>query len=142
MSRKKYLLEDYPLRTIEKLRYIDIDSQGHVNNALYLTLIEAARVEIIFEEKFFPDYEKITFMIAHISIDYLAEINWPGFVKIGTKLTQIGNSSFVTEQVVFTGEQCAAVVKTVVVTTDKESKKKIALSEHNKKALSKLLKEE
>lgn len=142
MSRKKYLLEDYPLRTIEKLRYIDIDSQGHVNNALYLTLIEAARVEIIFEEKFFPDYVKIAFMIAHISIDYLAEINWPGSVEIGTKVTQIGNSSFVTEQVVFSGEQCAAVVKTVIVTIDKESKEKMALSEHNKEALSKLLKEE
>lgn len=142
MKREKYFLDNYPLKTTEKLRYSDIDIQGHMNNALYLTLIEAARVEIIFEDKFFPGYEQIIFMIAHISIDYLSEVNWPGSVKIGTKITYIGNSSFVTEQVIFSEGQCAAIAKTVIVTVDKKSKKKIALTEHNKKALSMLSTEE
>jgi acyl-CoA thioester hydrolase len=32
-------LTDYPLRTYEKLRYADTDRQGHVNNAIFATML-------------------------------------------------------------------------------------------------------
>jgi acyl-ACP thioesterase len=28
-------IDDFPLRTYEKLRYVDTDRQGHVNNAVF-----------------------------------------------------------------------------------------------------------
>lgn len=141
MSVTGICVENYPLQTIEKLRYSDQDPQGHINNALYLSLIEAGRVDIIFDKSFFPEYKELIFMIAHISIDYLSEINWPGSVIIGTKVVQIGSSSFITEQAIFTGNVCAAVAKTVIVVTDKKSRKKKLLSDETKHALLKLCEE-
>lgn len=33
-------LEDFPLRTYDKIRYADTDQQGHVNNAVFATFLE------------------------------------------------------------------------------------------------------
>lgn len=139
MTKKTYYLGDYPLQTIEKLRFRDTDAQGHLNNAVYITLIEMGRVDILFEPQFKLDSENTLFMLAHISIDYLSEINWPGSVVVGTRVTHIGNSSFTTEQVIFSGESCAAVAKTVIVTADKLTRQKKPLSPEAREMLATLL---
>lgn len=136
--KKKYDVADYPIHTVEKLRFRDTDSQGHLNNAVYITLIEMGRVEILFDPTYGLDHENSMFMLAHISIDYLVEVNWPGSVVIGTKVTHIGNSSFTTEQVVFSGEVCAAVAKTVIVWADKQTRQKKQLSDEAKAGLARL----
>ena len=41
-------LESDALRTHEKLRYADTDRQGHVNNAVFATMLETGRVELLY----------------------------------------------------------------------------------------------
>ncbi len=36
-------LEEFPLRTSDKVRYGDTDRQGHVNNAVFSTFLETGR---------------------------------------------------------------------------------------------------
>ena len=36
-------LDQFPLRTRDKLRYADTDRQGHVNNAVFATFLETGR---------------------------------------------------------------------------------------------------
>lgn len=138
MVKKDYSLDDYPLLTIEKLRYRDADSQGHVNNAVYVTLLEVGRTEVLFD----PDYdlrdEDTAFMVAHIAIDYLAEVTWPGTVVIGNRISHIGRSSLTLEQVIFSDNVCAAVGKTVMVKVNKSTRKSEAISDQAKLALAKL----
>lgn len=136
--KTNYALQDYPVHTVEKLRFRDTDAQGHLNNAVYVTLIEMGRVDILFDPQYALDHENSMFMLAHISVDYLAEINWPGSVVIGTKVTHIGNSSFTTEQVIFSGDVCAAVAKTVIVWADKVTRQKKSLTDAAKTALAML----
>ena len=47
MTSAPPLLADFPRRTFEKLRYSDTDRQGHVNNAVFSTMLETGRVEIL-----------------------------------------------------------------------------------------------
>ncbi len=37
-------LDAFPLRTHEKLRYADTDRQGHINNAVFATLLETGLI--------------------------------------------------------------------------------------------------
>ena len=41
---KEATIEDFPLRTYEKLRYVDTDRQGHINNAVFASMMETGRV--------------------------------------------------------------------------------------------------
>ena len=41
-------IDDYPLRTYEKRHYVDIDRQGHVINAVFASMLEADRVELLY----------------------------------------------------------------------------------------------
>ena len=139
MNKKQYQLDQFPMHTLEKLRFRDMDRQGHVNNAVHVTLIEAARLEM-FED---PDYSLrepgCMFMLGHISVDYLAELNWPGYVTIGTRVLRIGTSSFTTEQAIFKDEQCVAVATTVIVQANRETRRAAPLSSQVKQNIQRLL---
>ena len=37
-------IEDFPFRATEKLRFGDMDRQGHVNNVAYMSFFETGRV--------------------------------------------------------------------------------------------------
>jgi acyl-CoA thioester hydrolase len=41
-------LANYAHQTFDKLRYGDTDRQGHVNNAVFSTLFETGRVEMLY----------------------------------------------------------------------------------------------
>jgi hypothetical protein len=41
-------LDQFPSRTYEKLRYADTDRQGHINNAVFATMLETGRVEVLY----------------------------------------------------------------------------------------------
>lgn len=139
MQKNKYRLEDYPLRLEERLRYRDTDAQGHINNAVYVTLLEVGRVQLLRDPKHKLGHGKTMFMMAHISVDYLAELTWPNTVTIGTRVIHIGTTSFTTEQVIFVGDTCVAVGKTVIVTADRETRQKKPLSEETKAALKSIM---
>ena len=40
-------LADYPAHDYDKLRYSDMDTQGHVNNAVFTTLLETGRTSLL-----------------------------------------------------------------------------------------------
>lgn len=139
MKKKSYQLDQFPMHTIEKLRFKDMDRQGHVNNAVHISLIEAARIEM-FDDPQYPLREEGTmYMLAHISIDYMAELNWPGFVDIGTRIVRIGTRSFTTEQAIFKEGVCVAVATTVIVKASTVTRQSVPLSDMQKINLQRLL---
>ena len=79
------------------VRFADLDAQGHVNNAVYLTYLESARLGY---------YEKVGIwrremgvqtgmVVAHIDIDYLAPIFFGQAIQVGLKLGRMGHKSFI-----------------------------------------------
>lgn len=108
-------LEDYAVKTYEKLRYADTDRQGHVNNAVFSTMLETGRVEILYDQDSPLAKPDCAFVIASQKLDFHSEITWPGRVDIGTRVAWIGRSSMTLEQALFQGGELRAAAKTVIV---------------------------
>jgi acyl-CoA thioester hydrolase len=108
-------LSAFPLRTHDKLRYADTDRQGHVNNAVFATLLETGRVELLYAADGPLHAVGCSFVIASLQLDFLGEIGWPGRVDIGTRVASIGKSSVTLEQGLFQDGRCAATARTVIV---------------------------
>ena len=121
-------INDFALHSYEKLRYADTDRQGHVNNAVFASILETGRVELLYN----PDRpladEQRSFVIARLTLDLHAEITWPGRVDIGTRAARIGRSSITLEQALFQNGQRAATASTVIVHVSNTTRRSQALS--------------
>lgn len=136
---KKIHLDEYPIQTYEKIRYADMDRQGHVNNALFSTFIETGRIEILRDPHLKHLISQSEFVIAHLNMNFLEEIEWPGTVEIGTGIQQFGNSSLKLMQGIFQKNILKATAESVIVQVDVSSKKSKPLSEDLKIMLSKYM---
>ncbi len=116
-------LEDFPGRTFDKLRFGDTDSVGHVNNAVFSTLFETGRVTLLYQDDPVPVEDGFGFVLAHISIDFIGEILWPGQVDIGTGIARIGRSSVQFTQALFQNGQCVARATSTIVLTNRTTRR-------------------
>jgi len=125
-------LESYALRTHEKLRYADTDRQGHVNNAVFATMLETGRVELLYLPGKPLHSEGCSFVLASLHLDFLGEINWPGQVDVGSRVAAVGKSSVTFEQGLFQNGACVATAKTVVVQMNVTTRRSHPLSEESR----------
>ena len=133
------LLSDYPHQTFDKLRYGDTDRQGHVNNAVFSTLLETGRVEMLYTNHESVLDADCSFVIASLHLDYLGEITWPGRVEVGTRIASVGSSSLSMEQALFQNTHCVATAKTVIVQVNQNTRRSQALGSESVRRLSDLI---
>jgi acyl-CoA thioester hydrolase len=129
MAQTPPSLSGYPLRTHDKLRYADTDRQGHVNNAVFATLLETGRVELLYGTDGPLHEPGCSFVIASLHLEFLGEITWPGRVEIGTRVAAIGTSSMTLDQGLFQDGRCAATARTVIVQVNDATRRSQALSD-------------
>ncbi len=122
-------LSDFPLHAQDKLRYADTDRQGHVNNAVFATMLETGRVEFFYAKDDPVHDPGCSFVIANLQLDFLGEVHWPGVVDIGTRVAKIGRSSVTLEQAIFQHGQCVATGSTVIVQVDAVTRRATPLGE-------------
>src|SRR5271163_3413996 len=108
----------FTLWTQDKLRYADTDRQGHVNNAKFATFLETGRVSFLYDPAAPLAPPGCEFVLARLTIDFLAELRWPGTVDIGSAIRAVGRSSLTIGQGLFVGASCVAAAESVVVLTD------------------------
>lgn len=132
-------LADYPLVTYEKLRYADTDRQGHVNNAVFATMLETGRVELLLAPGEPLHEPGCDFVIASLHLDFRDEVRWPGRVDIGTRVAKVGTSSLTLEQGLFQDGRCVATATTVIVQMNIESRRSQPLAELAVGRLSRLM---
>ena len=105
-------ITDYPHHYELKTRWKDIDSFGHVNNAVFLTYIEDARITFFYRWNIIE--MKKSLIVASIKIDYLQQIDHPSDLIIGQKISRIGNSSFDIQSTIFIKDDPKPAAKAVV----------------------------
>jgi len=115
--------EDFPHRTVETIRFGDLDRQNHVNNAVFATFFESGRVIILCGDEYGLVVPGTSFVLAHLSIDFRGEMHWPGEVEIGTAIAGIGNSSIRLHQALFVNDVCIATAENTLVLIDKTTRK-------------------
>jgi acyl-CoA thioester hydrolase len=118
----------YPSWATETIRYSDTDRQGHVNNAVFATMLETGRVGFLYSRER-PILEPgSAFVIARLLLEFKAELNWPGEAHVGTRVQKVGRSSLTLEQAIFQNGICAATAETVIVLMDEATRKSRSLS--------------
>ncbi|NMM03518.1 acyl-CoA thioesterase [Paraburkholderia sp. RP-4-7] len=92
--------------THEKLRNADTDQFRHVNNAVISTLLESARMEILDGDPLKASMSGRNVVVAHLSMDFLKQLYFPGTVEIGSATVKVGRTSFQLAQGLFIGSDC------------------------------------
>jgi len=83
-----------------EVRYGDLDPQGHVNNAKYLTYFEQARVHYLLCLGLFEagqSFTNIGIILAEVKVTFLAPIQYGTDVRIGMRISHLGKKSMAAE---------------------------------------------
>lgn len=129
---------DFPFWTEEKLRIQDTDLNGHVNNASIAALCEAGRGEIISAVAGVPRERALGSALRRVTIEYLAEVHYPGMVRIGSAIVKVGNSSITIAQSLFENGRLFATAESVIVFTDRTTRRPAPMPEPWREGFAKL----
>ncbi|MFN1834043.1 acyl-CoA thioesterase [Balneola sp. MJW-20] len=85
------------------VRFRDLDPLNHVNNALFNTYLEEARLQFLNELGVLKEAfeEGKSFVLVKCTVEYLKQITFPSTLLIGTGIGEIGNSSIQAVQGIF-----------------------------------------
>lgn len=122
-----------------QIRFADVDWMGHVNNAVYLSYLELARLDYFKQANTIIDWRKTGFILAHIDINYIMPVLLTDNLFVKTRCTKTGNKSFDLSHSLFKKEDGheteMANAMTVLVCYDYESKKSVVIPHEWKKFL-------
>jgi acyl-CoA thioester hydrolase len=123
-------MEGFRYVTPITVRFRDIDAMGHVNNAVFFTYLETARVEYMRSVVFRTDARKLSeagLILAKISCEFKKPIFYGQAVAVGTRVAEMRNSSFLMEQRMEADGQLAALAQAVVVRYDYQAGKSVRI---------------
>ena len=130
MDRPK--VQDFKHITHIPIRWGDMDSLGHVNNARFFTFDEQARLEYFDAVAPLVDdfWKSSGIILARIACDFIAQVHYPETLSIGLRIQRMGRSSMETQTAMFdsTG-RLVACGQGVVVWFDYIAQKALAIPE-------------
>lgn len=123
-----------------EVRYGDLDPQGHVNNAKYLTYFEQARIHYMIELGLFTrdqSFMEIGVILADVHITYLEPVYFGQNIKVGVHAARIGNKSMTWDQSIMDADSGKEIAKgeVVIVTYDYQAEKTIPLPQEWRKKI-------
>ena len=101
-----------------EVRYGDLDPQGHVNNAKYLTYFEQARIAYWIDMGFFTtdqSFMEIGVILADVHLTYLEPVYFGQKIKVGVHVARLGNKSMTWEQNVVDAQSGKELAKAEIV---------------------------
>lgn len=129
------------------LRYADLDTYGHVNNATYATLIEEARIDFLeamlgadeltgseSTESADDEAGPIGVVVANLEIDFRRSIEHREPVTVGVSLADVGTSSFTLSYEVHSEEGVHATAETTMVAFDQAKRESVPIPEEWREA--------
>ena len=123
-------IADYKYKTPIAIRFSDIDAVGHVNNAIYLTYFEEARLKY-WHEVIEWDLIENGVIVGRSEVNYLKPIMLHDTIVCYVRTTRIGNSSFdimhVLVRVTGQGEEICTTGKTVCISYDYGANKSVPI---------------
>jgi acyl-CoA thioester hydrolase len=121
-----------PFVHTETVRFRDVDSLGHVNNAAYLTYLEQAR--IAFLAPFGADQTQM--ILARVEIDFRSQVGFGDEVELEVRPLRVGTKSFELGYTLRVRGEIVAEAKTVLVAFDYAAGRTMELPERWRDALS------
>jgi acyl-CoA thioester hydrolase len=115
----------------EHVRFRDLDALGHVNNAVYATYLEQARIRFL--RRFGATQEDM--ILARLEIDFRAPVSFGAQVDIEVSPARIGRKSFGLDYTMRVDERVVAEAKSVLVAYDYGREKSVELPASWREAL-------
>ena len=121
-------MSDFPHVHRDRVRFRDCDAMGHVNNAVYSTYLEEARIGVL--------GDLIGFILARVEIDFRSELRMGEEVEVRTRCSRIGTKSFDLDHVISaSGGRVVAEATSVLVAYDYALGESVAVSERLRASL-------
>ncbi len=93
-------MEKYPVTISMDVRWRDGDALGHVNNAVFLTYFETARIAFLKSLYGTINLHSVNFVIAQALVDFVRPVFIGETIEIGARVKEIGRSSFVIDYLI------------------------------------------
>jgi acyl-CoA thioester hydrolase len=122
-----------------EVRFADMDSFGHVNNASFLTFIEQARIRYFDDiSGWHYDPSKEGVILAHASLDFLRPLHFKEKLQVLTMCPYIGSKSISIVHRIMAGENDEiATAESVLVAFDYSAMKSIPVPAKWREAIGK-----
>jgi acyl-CoA thioester hydrolase len=121
-------LADFTVFTTEKTRFGDTDAFGHINNAVISSFLESGRSELLSCNGEIVAGPGCHFLLARVEIDFRGELNWPGEVRVGSRVAKVGRTSLTFDQAIFQHGECRVVSRSAIVQVDAKLKSSAELT--------------
>lgn len=80
-----------------EVRFRDLDALGHVNNVVFLTYMESARIAYWMKVTGRTDLRTLDMILARTEIDYRSPVSYGESLEVGVRCLSMRRSSFVLE---------------------------------------------
>jgi acyl-CoA thioester hydrolase len=110
--------DDFRHRTRIEVRFRDIDSFGHVNNAVIASYVEQARVRYLRDVVGVDPIGKMPLILGMLKIDYLSPVFIEDDVQIGSRVDWIGNTSIAMSHLLTAADRELARSSSILVAYD------------------------
>ena len=111
-------MEGFPFVHRDVVRFADVDAMGHVNNAVFVTWMEAARTHFILEHGLAERADALAMILARIEVDFRSPVRFGDEVEVGVRPSRLGTKSFDFEYEVRANGRLAAQGTSVLVAYD------------------------
>ena len=78
----------------QEVSFRDLDVFGHVNNAVYLTYLENARIGYLRDVLGIESVEDLLVIVAKVNIDFRTRASLAETLEVGARVSRIGTKSF------------------------------------------------
>lgn len=115
------MTDEFRHRTPVEVRFRDTDAFRHVNNAVFFTYIEQARVRYLLHVlEVDGEFGSLPLILARVAMDFRSQVRLGDEVVVESRVDSIGNSSFAMSHRVTVGPErrIAAEADSVLVTYD------------------------
>ena len=122
------MTDDLRHRTPIQVRFRDTDAFGHVNNAVFFTYIELARVRYLIDVLGLEGpFERMPLILARVELDFRSPILFGEDVEVTSQVDRIGRSSIAMSHRLTAGpdQRLVGESQSVLVTYDYEAARPI-----------------
>ncbi len=109
------------------VRYRDLDTYGHVNNAVYATYVEQARLAYLTTVLDAETPRDLSIVIAELTVEFHAPIAGRTTVRAGAAVTDVGETSFEMRFELHADDELVATARSTQVRIDRQSGQSRAL---------------
>lgn len=110
-------MDGFPFVYRDDVRFRDLDGLGHVNNAVYLTYMESARIAFLASLGAGSDPQG-SMILARMEVDFRSPVAMGESVEVGVRASRLGTKSFELEYEVRADGRLAAEGRSVLVGYD------------------------